>query len=176
MKAYYSNHSNTAIIFISRQRLLQSFLKPGPPSPFHWHLRMWFTTQPHTGRYVAVLQTWLDGSLVDFRKHLVFQKVLPPTSGADRNSVKAIPLSPLCSKESADSWVRGQPIPFPFCAPRKQLTQVSAFQMSIFSNYLSLGAFNMWCFSQNGNGWLEWREVRFVKSFNICPILWNKLF
>lgn len=34
MKAYYSDHSNTAIIFISRQRLLQSFLKPGTPSPF----------------------------------------------------------------------------------------------------------------------------------------------
>ena len=32
MKAYYSDHSNTAIIFISRQRLLQSFLKPGTPS------------------------------------------------------------------------------------------------------------------------------------------------
>ena len=86
---------------------------------------------------------------------VVFQKALPPTSGAERNSVKAIPLSALCSKESADSWVRGQPIAFPFCAPRKQVKQVSAFQMPIFFNYLLLGAFNMRCFSQNGNGGVE---------------------
>ena len=30
--------------------------------------------------------------------------------------------------------------------------KVSAFQMSIFSSYLLLGVFNVWCFSQNRNG------------------------
>ena len=93
---------------------------------------MWFTTQPHTGHCVAILKTCLDGSLVYSRKHLCLLKVLPLTSGAERNSVKATPLSPLFSKESTDCWVRGQPIAFPFYAPRKQLIQVSAFFFFFF--------------------------------------------
>ena len=48
----------------------------GPQVLSHWHLRVWFTTQPHTGRSVAILQTWLDGSLVDSRKH----RCLPESS------------------------------------------------------------------------------------------------